>query len=66
MQEQIGTMTSRLQSSHMSPRHAKVARKDLYGVLNLKPGASELDIKAAYRQLARKWHPDKNPNDTQA
>lgn len=43
----------------------KIAQRDLYGVLELPPGASTSDVKAAYRELAKKWHPDKNPDDVQ-
>src|SRR6186997_2667639 len=36
---------------------------DLYIVLGLAHGATEADIKRAYRRLARRFHPDINPGD---
>ncbi|MFZ1678881.1 MAG: J domain-containing protein [Saprospiraceae bacterium] len=39
---------------------------DYYKILGLDKKATEADVKKAYRKLARKHHPDLNPNDTSA
>ena len=43
-----------------------VSKRDYYEVLGVDRTASENDIKSAFRSLARKYHPDKNPNDKSA
>ena len=37
-----------------------MAKRDYYEVLGLSKGASQDEIKRAYRQLAKKYHPDIN------
>jgi molecular chaperone DnaJ len=40
--------------------------RDCYATLGVPTGASEHDIRAAYRRLARRFHPDLHPGDARA
>ena len=56
-------MKAKIQEAQRKSKLAK--KKDYYKILEVERGATETQIKKAYRKLALQWHPDKN-NDNEA
>lgn len=44
----------------------RTTSEDFYDLLEIPRSATKDDIKKAYRQLSKKYHPDKNPGDEEA
>jgi len=59
--EETQEARAKLQKAQIALKQSK--EKNYYKILGLARSATEKEIKKAYRDLARKWHPDKNPDN---
>ena len=59
----ISTRTNRIHNERVK---IMVTKTDYYDVLGINKNADEKTIKKAYRKLAKKYHPDINPGDSNA
>ena len=56
----FGFREKKYESNYRIPK--KYVKKTPYDILELSRNANENDIKKSFHRLAKKWHPDKNPN----
>ena len=59
-------LVAALQTASSNPKHPGDTKTDYYKLLKLKKGFSEKELKTAYRNAAKKYHPDKNQGEGQA
>src|SRR5215813_1255808 len=50
-------------TAEITGRDAGMAKRCYYEVLEVERSANDGELKAAFRKLAMKWHPDRNPGD---
>jgi len=60
------TTTNAKGTAAASATERKVKDREFYDLLSISTNATQADIKKAYYKVARKCHPDKNPNDPEA
>src|SRR5688572_7002748 len=53
-------------SQKNKPQPTDMTRRDYYEILGVAKGATEGEIKSAYRKLALQYHPDRNPGDAES
>lgn len=55
--------TANLKRKRAAEEETPTMGVDYYKILQVDRSAKDDDLKKAYRKLAMKWHPDKNPNN---
>ena len=55
-----------IEENSIKPKSRKISRERAYKILGVDKKATQDEIKKAYRELARKYHPDANLNNTSA
>ncbi|GFE54959.1 hypothetical protein protein [Babesia ovis] len=58
----LGIVLKYFEDSYHSMQNFTEFGDDIYAIMGVSKSATDAEIKAKYRQLNHKWHPDKNPN----